>query len=168
MAAPKTFFLTFFRIQLLQAAAGLFFDENLREPETAAGEFPGVLIADERHAFFADFREIDLPGFVAQGFRVELGAVGGLSRRVARRVGRGTVRFCGVRSGGGLDERVGFLDCGAASGLEIPALTLTLAFSLAATAFALVFLARGGRGLRFRPIVAVCGRGIAVRFRLSR
>jgi hypothetical protein len=53
-------------------AAGLFFHEDFREAETAAGKLFRIVVTDEGHAFLADFGEVDLPGEFGEQFGIEL------------------------------------------------------------------------------------------------
>lgn len=43
------------------AAACLFFHEDFREAETAAGKLFRIVVAHESHTFLADFREVYFP-----------------------------------------------------------------------------------------------------------
>jgi hypothetical protein len=57
------------------ADAEFFLHEDLGEAEAAAGEFAGFVVWEEFDAFFADFGEEDLPGFVAEVVDGKEGAV---------------------------------------------------------------------------------------------
>ncbi|MET0441091.1 MAG: hypothetical protein ABW071_03815, partial [Casimicrobiaceae bacterium] len=57
--------------QRILTPAGLLLDEDLRETETTAGKILRVVVPDERHAFLAHFRQIDLPSHLREIFRID-------------------------------------------------------------------------------------------------
>ncbi len=50
-------------------------EENLSEPETAAGEFTGIVVREKLDAFLAHFGEVNVPGELAQVIHRHAGAV---------------------------------------------------------------------------------------------
>ena len=121
-------------------AAGLFFDEDFREPEAAAGKILGIVVTDQGDAFLADFGEIDFPrhlgeqlGIDARPWRSRLRR----GRRLHRRLGRGrTRRVLGLLEGvAQLLARAGGVFGNKWSGGLRGTLSLALALAAAALAF---------------------------------
>lgn len=73
-----------------------FFEENLGQPEAAAGDLAGVVIVDQGKAFLPHLGLENLPCLLRDLLGIELGAWARVHRgsaRVLRRLGRG--RLCG-------------------------------------------------------------------------
>ncbi len=125
------------------------FEENFREAEAAAGKLAGIVVADERDTFLADFGEKNFPGIL--GDLAGVGLAAGLVRLRAgflRFVARiGLFLFCGTWLRRIRHEGDGFLHDGRfrrhgdfgflLAGLALP------------TAAAAAFLIRFGSGIRF-------------------
>src|SRR5690606_23296771 len=59
------------RLAPFSTAARLLFQEKLGETEAALGQLARVLVADQGHSFFADFREENLPSPLRQLFAID-------------------------------------------------------------------------------------------------
>jgi len=124
------------------------FEENFREAEAAAGKLAGIVVADERDTFLADFGEKNFPGILGDLFGVELAAVLVWLRAVFLRLIAlfALLFFPGTRLGHFRCEGDGFLeDDRFLRDGGFGFLMAGFAFSAAAAAF----LIRLGSGIRF-------------------